>query len=126
MNKKLLFFLALLVAVFYISSCEYNNEEELYTDMQNNVCDTIDMSFSADIYVILDKNCIGCHNAISPNGSVRLDNYDEVKKVADNGRLYGVINHDAGFKPMPLNQPKLSDCEILKVKAWIDAGALNN
>lgn len=110
--------------IFY--SCESNNEEELYSDLQKNVCDTTNLSFMDDISPFLDNRCIGCHNFQNANGEIRLDNYDEVKKNVDNGRLLGAIEHQPGFEPMPLNQPMLPECDINRIKAWINAGAMNN
>jgi hypothetical protein len=46
--------------------------------------------------------------------------------VADNGKLVGAITHAAGFLPMPQSAPKLSDCNINKIKDWVNRGALNN
>jgi hypothetical protein len=55
-----------------------------------------------------------------------LDTYARVKTVADNGKLMGVITHANGFPQMPKGGNKLSDCNIAKIKKWVDAGAPNN
>jgi hypothetical protein len=46
--------------------------------------------------------------------------------VAQNGKLYGAVNHSPGYSPMPKGGTKLSACNISKIKAWIDGGSLNN
>jgi len=38
----------------------------------------------------------------------------------------GCIRHDSGFTFMPFQSGKLSPCDIALIKAWVDAGALNN
>jgi hypothetical protein len=55
-----------------------------------------------------------------------LDTYDGVKAAADNGSLFGSINHDDGYTAMPLGGGKLSNCSIAQVKSWIDNGSLDN
>jgi hypothetical protein len=46
--------------------------------------------------------------------------------VVDNGRFWGAINHEDGYSPMPQNLPKLNDCDLKKIRTWIDEGALND
>jgi hypothetical protein len=48
-----------------------------------------------------------------------------VKAQATNGNLMGVINHAAGYSPMPKNSPKMDDCTISKIQAWINNGSPN-
>ena len=48
------------------------------------------------------------------------------KIVAQNGKLYGSVNHSPGFAPMPQSGGKLGNCQILTIKKWIDGGILNN
>jgi hypothetical protein len=55
-----------------------------------------------------------------------LDTYAGVKAKVDDKRLWGAINHFDTFSPMPQGYGKMSDCDIKKVGAWINAGAPNN
>jgi hypothetical protein len=55
-----------------------------------------------------------------------LEGYSNVKAKVTDGRLFGAINHSPGYAPMPDGQPKMDQCDINKVKTWIDAGAPNN
>lgn len=76
-------------------------------------------------------NCTlsGCHGGTFEfvADSVKLDEYQYVRDVALNGRLYGAMAHDsANYAPMPLGKPKVTDCELAKVKAWINQGAKDN
>ena len=122
--KKWLSSLGLLLAVLFVAfSCSKENEQELGVGA---VCDTNNMSYSADIIPILESICFSCHgNGLSENG-INFDTYSGIKAVADNGKLVGAISHAAGFVAMPQSAPKLSDCNINKIKSWVNAGAANN
>ena len=122
--KKLFFFLSLfLVLVLIFFSCSKKSEEELGA---GTICDTNNMTFAINIKPILQNFCFSCHgNGLSQNG-INFDTYPRVKAVADNGKLVGAISHASGFAAMPQSAPKLSDCNINKIKAWVNSGALNN
>lgn len=111
------------VLIFYLSSCYYDVEELLYPDVE---CDTAMISYTDDVVPILSQNCYSCHNAQARFGNVIIDSHDEVVKYTINDQLVGVINHLPGFSPMPQGNPKMLDCQIEKIEAWIDQGALNN
>ena len=90
-------------------------------------CDTTNVTFSGVIWPeIIQKSCTGCHSGASPNGGVSLENYEDVVAVAQSGQLLGVIEHQAGYPPMPQNGPQLSDCKITQIRKWIDDGTPNN
>lgn len=89
-------------------------------------CDTTNISYSTYVQPVLQDHCIGCHSGGSPSGNVNLDSYEGIKTVAEDGRLYGVISWMEGFPNMPRGGAKLPDCAIDKIKAWIEAGAVEN
>ncbi len=84
------------------------------------------MKFNTDIVPILQANCNSCHRVGNAPGDIITENYIGVKKIAENGKLVGSIEHASGFIPMPLGRSKLSTCDINKIKAWIEQGTLNN
>lgn len=108
-----------------MSSCYYDNKEDLYP-FDKDACNLDNVTYSSIIKPILESSCVSCHQQSNPSGGVRLDVYSEVKKEADNGKLWGSINHDEGFSPMPLGGGKLSDCSLLQIKQWIDNGSPDN
>lgn len=117
------FIFYILGIVCFASSCNYQNEEELFP---SNTCETEDMSLASDISPILTNyGCLSCHSTVSNQGSVALENYDDLKKWADNGILLKSMQHD-GALAMPQNQPKMNACDIEKVAAWITDGSQNN
>jgi mono/diheme cytochrome c family protein len=116
--------LLLLLSFFAIQSCVWNNEEELYPETEP--CDTLNVSYSTDIAPVFQANCNACHSGNFASGGVSTDTYDDVKALVDANRLWGPINHEAGFSPMPKGMVKLGDCELKKIKSWMDNGSPNN
>jgi hypothetical protein len=122
MNKKLIGVTGLIL--FLISACYYDSKEFLYPEL-NSSCDTTNITFSSSIKPIIDNNCKTCHSGSVPSGSLHLENYSQVKAVADNGKLVGVINGSGGLPLMPPGAP-LSSCQIASIEKWVTAGAPNN
>ena len=87
-------------------------------------CDTLKMSFVTNVSPILQISCTGCHNATAPSGNINLTTYAGTKVIAN--RLSGSLNHLTGYFPMPSSTVKLSACDINKISAWVNQGALNN
>jgi len=127
MKRIILTLPAALILLFSINSCYYDTESLLYPT-NNNTCDTTNVTYSITIKSILQNNgCLTCHSGTAAaGGNVVLDNYSTVNQYAANGKLYGSINHNPGFIAMPQGGNKINDCDIKKVKVWIDAGIQNN
>lgn len=106
-----------------LSSCYYDNEEELYEYYnQANPCDTSAVSFANDIMPMIQGNCVtGCHVA-GGTGSGIFENYNEVKAKVDNNSMMQrvVVSQD-----MPPGST-LTECQISQMQAWILNGAPNN
>jgi len=118
--------LTLLCGVIMVS-CSKSNEVEL--SQGNNggsVCDTVNMTFTANVVPILRANCYSCHGNGNVNAGVTLDSYAGVSTQVQNGNLLAAITHTGNVTPMPYQLPKLSECDINKIKDWINRGALNN
>jgi hypothetical protein len=84
------------------------------------------VSFEFDVFPVIDKYCKGCHSGKNPWAGLFLRDYEEVKVIADSGKLVGVISHDTGFPQMPMNQSRLLQCDIDKIRMWVDEGAPDN
>ncbi len=105
-------------------SCAKDNAEDTFGD-----CNPLDVRLSTEVNPIISaNNCLACHNtAGAPNaGGIDLSNYDHLKASAENGRLLGALNHESGFVPMPPSGTKISECDILTIKTWIDEGSKDN
>ncbi|RYY20770.1 MAG: hypothetical protein EOO04_19405 [Chitinophagaceae bacterium] len=116
--------------VITLSACSSDSEDLLEPttpNPANPTCDTTAVTFSATITPLLTSyGCTGCHSGTAPSGNFVLTSYNAVKAKINDGRLFGAINHQAGFRPMPQGGNKMAACDINKIKAWIDRGALNN
>ena len=97
--------------------------ENLKCDEDAVGCDTENVSFSTFVKPLLETHCVRCHSGSAPPGGILLTNHSEVSMQP---KLYGVIAHESGFKMMPFGENRLPQCDIDKVKSWIDAGALDN
>ncbi|MFM1876521.1 MAG: hypothetical protein RL266_2258 [Bacteroidota bacterium] len=124
MNKtQSLLGLSLLLGVLMLSSCYYDNEEELYEYYnQQNQCDTSAVSFANDIMPMIQGNCVtGCHVA-GGTGLGIFENYAEVKAKVDNGSMNNRVVVQRNMPP----SGALTECQILQMRAWILNGAPNN
>ncbi|NJN78931.1 MAG: DUF3365 domain-containing protein [Saprospiraceae bacterium] len=113
-----------LFATFILSSCYYDNKQDLY-QFYNSQCDTTAISYSLDVEPIINAQCLSCHNANSASGNVNLDSYDNVKASGQLGSLHGTITATNGYNIMPESGSMVS-CNIDKITAWINAGMPNN
>lgn len=129
MKKRV--FSAIIVA-FLLVACSKTNED---TESRNSAgpgsvvianCDTANMKYATNVQPIIKANCYSCHGNGNVLGGISLDTYAKLKKQVDNGLLIGVITHANGFDPMPQGMPKLSDCDINKIKSWVARGVQNN
>lgn len=89
-------------------------------------CDTTQFKYSANIAPIMSTYCTGCHAGATPSGGIDLSNYTNVKAQVNNGRLVGAVTQAAGYSPMPKDAAKLSECQLIQIRKWVAAGALNN
>ncbi|MBX3239771.1 MAG: hypothetical protein KIT80_20980 [Chitinophagaceae bacterium] len=109
-----------LAGVFF--SCSKASEDEFETAP----CNTDNIKYVADILPIVTTNCYACHSDGTETNGISLEGYQKLKIQVDNGKFLGVVSHAAGYTPMPYSAPKLSNCDINKIKAWIEAGAPDN
>lgn len=116
------FCITTLIAVL---SCSKTSEDKL---MNTIACDTTSVKYSVDIKSILQNSCYSCHgNTSSGSGAgIVLEGYSNLTKWVANGILIGNVTHANGFVAMPYGLPKLPDCEVNKIIAWVHQGALNN
>jgi len=93
-----------------------------------NTCDTTSVRYATDIKNIPQNSCYGCHGNTSngSSGGIVLEGYSNLTKWVINGSLVGNVTHATGYVAMPYGLPKLPDCEVNKIVAWVHQGALNN
>lgn len=114
--------LALITISASLSACAY-----LKKDVVKAPCVIgTTVSYNTDVAPIIQANCFQCHSSASNISGILLETHAELKAYAQNGFLYGTINHASGFSEMPQGAAKLDDCTIATIKQWIDDGAPNN
>lgn len=106
-----------------MQGCKYENEEELFGI---EICDFETIGYQENVVPIINQYCATCHNSDDPAGGIILDTYMSLKDQVDSGKLWCSINHGDDCANMPDDQPKLSECELLIIKTWIDEGAQQN
>ncbi len=115
------------IVMFTVSliACKYDKAELLYPT--SGSCDTTGtISYNAKVVPLLTTKCYSCHIGASAGGGIVMGTHATDKVTAVNGKLYGSINHSAGYSAMPKGTPKMSACEIATIKKWIDSGSPNN
>jgi hypothetical protein len=134
-NLRLSFSCCLVVFALLIHSCEYNNFEEM-NPVPVDSCSVPDtVSYSLHIAPLFNSSCgtadNNCHMDNNATG-YGLGNYADVITTFDDEGLVNVIkrlNHDPSLDPakwMPKDAPKLIQCEIDKIRRWIDQGRQDN
>ena len=118
-------FVSVVISMVLIQGCYYRKADLVYP--QVSTCDTSNVKYSVEIKTILDANCNNsCHKTGVGMGGVILDTYTGVKSMVTFGLIPAVVLHSPGVSPMPKGRPKLGDCEITKISAWVNKGAPNN
>jgi Protein of unknown function (DUF1549)/Protein of unknown function (DUF1553)/Planctomycete cytochrome C len=92
------------------------------------------VDFSHDITPILRRRCIECHSEEKKKGGLSLNTREAMLRGGENGAvvrpgdsahsplLARVLSRDAD-EQMPPKGDRLTDDEVAKLRAWIDAGA---
>lgn len=120
-NKNTAITIALFVFVFTgMQSCYYDVEEELYPEGLSN-CDTTAVTYTSTINAITATSCAvtGCHTGVAPSAGLFLNTYEQVKSIADDGRLLQKVIIERSMPPVG----PLPDCERAAIEDWINAGA---
>ena len=120
--------LALAVILLGLAGCSKQSEDVLSAKAGAGQCDTTDVKYATDIVPILQNNCYECHgkNSNSGSGGILLEGYSNLTSWANNGYLVGCVSHASGYVAMPYLLPKLPDCDVNKIVAWVHQGSLNN
>ena len=113
------------LSILLLNSCNYDNEESLYGISD---CDTNFVSFEMDIDPIISSHCRNCHGGPSPSSGLALETYDQIKQSATypyNGIIDRISRPEGDPLMMPVSY-RIPQCQIDKIVAWVEQGALNN
>ena len=91
------------------------------------------VSFSNDVFPILQSRCINCHGGNRTEEGLSLKTYAEIMKGSQNGLVItaGDANNSLlaeliSDQKMPKRGPKLTPPQIQLIIDWINQGALDN
>jgi hypothetical protein len=115
-----------------LGSC-YNDKYDKLYPVASTTCDTTSISYTNDVAPIITAYCAisgGCHNASGDVATGGLDYtvFPILQSQATTDLIVADINGTPGrgHSAMPLNLPKLSQCNINKITRWINEGAPDN
>lgn len=128
MRSKLMTFLICFSFIAAITGCSYHKADIEYPQAQ---CDTAIVRFGVEIKAILDANCKECHYEGNDISKINLYNWPTIHSLATDGNfvrgtLLTAVLQTGEVTPMPKGRPKISDCEINKIRAWVNKGAPEN
>ncbi len=110
-----------------IQSCYYDKEQLLYANSSAGCTDsTGTVSYTQKVVPIFSNLCYSCHAGNTPSGNIQMGTYAFDKAIAQNGKLWGSIDHASGYVPMPEGASKMTDCQLAVIRKWINSGMLNN
>jgi mono/diheme cytochrome c family protein len=118
--KKIFSISVILTIIVIINSCTNYNKQAW---LDASTCNTTAVTYTNTVKKIMDNNnCSSCHAA--GGTPPELSSYATVKAETADTCFIGSMKHSAGSKPMPYPQgsPKISDCSVLQIEAWIAAG----
>ena len=94
-----------------------------------NPCnDPTPSTYAAVVAPIVAKNCLECHGSSvyqTLGGGSDYGTYQSFTRLSP-AYLMSSVRHEPGADPMPKGRAKLSDCDITRLQAWVDAGRPNN
>ncbi len=127
--KKTTNWTVILLAVFV--ACTKDKGELVKPRPLGPGCDTsMVISYATDIVPIMNNSCgaqdNSCHTSATASGQTILDIQVGVNAVATNGKLLSSITWDGNASFMPKSGVKLPECDINKIRKWINEGAPDN
>lgn len=119
MTKNKYIIVVVAVSLISLALIQYGcKHDPVFPNEEPLVCDTNNISFSGTVEPILQNNCYGCHNSLTPNGGIDLTDFSVLAALVTNGKLSAVINRESGYEPMPPGFA-LDSCSVQQIDQWI-------
>jgi hypothetical protein len=117
---------ALLILIFSLSSCYYNEV------IEENLPPIEDVSYAFDIQPIWNQSCIACHPTLEPPDLTEGNSYNALMSMpgsivpgdAEGSELLEMLK-GGGDNPMPPGG-SIGQANINLIESWINQGALDN
>ena len=139
MNRLVIFICVVASVLLFVSSCRHQpltDDTSGNTPTQSITCNPDTIYFQQKVLPIFISNCTqgGCHDAISREGDVILDNYDNIIRTgkirafdANNSKAYKkIMENNPNDRMPPAPMPALTQEQKNIVYQWIMQGAKNN
>ena len=124
MNFKNLLFISIICLP--LLNCTFNGGDD-FIEVEIPDPDT-PVTYNNDIKIIIDNNCIVCHNNPPVNGApISLTTFSDVRNAVQNNNLINRISRQEGESgAMPAGGPRLPQNLIDQVITWQTDGLLEN
>ncbi|MBX9766147.1 MAG: c-type cytochrome [Bdellovibrionales bacterium] len=88
----------------------------------------LEPKFASINRMILQTDCLGCHNSANPSGGVSFSTYASTMNTVQAGNVNASALYQSVIPTgtMPKGGAKLSASEVSAIQTWIQNGALNN
>ena len=90
--------------------------------------DPTPVTYRAVVAPIIATHCLECHGGTvytTLGGNIDFSTYRGLHNQSG-PYLLSSVRHEPGAPPMPRGRDKLSDCDIARLQAWVDAGEPDN
>ncbi len=127
MTNRVCQIVAILITSLF-TGCFYDKADQVYP---GGNCDTTLVRYSVEINTILNASCKSCHDGSNSISGIDLYDHKTIQGLALDGKytygtLLSAVMHQGGASPMPQGDPKLPECDINKMAAWVHRGAPDN
>ena len=114
------------IVVILFLSCKH--QPDVLPSIQPHSCDTTNVSYAADIKPVLMQYCFSCHAGSAAINGFDFAVFDYVQSLALDPYHYipNVIDTTSHLRMPPAGYPIPGSCDINKMRAWVNRGALNN
>lgn len=130
-------FILISIAVIFVCALTIfqSNSTNIVTAAQpsETTVNVENVSFSRDIYPLVERRCIKCHGGEFPSEGLSMESYESLVSGSQNGQV--IVAGDANNSliiemlesgEMPKRSSNLTTEQIQLIRQWIDEGALNN
>lgn len=133
MKRQFILIIVALVFVCAIVIFQSNSTNIVTAAQPSEIVSVENVSYSRDIYPLVERRCIKCHGGDFPSEGLSMDSYESLMSGSQNGLV--IVAGDANNSliiemiesgEMPKRGQDLTVEQINLIRQWIDEGALNN
>ncbi|EAS19604.1 hypothetical protein BBFL7_00150 [Flavobacteria bacterium BBFL7] len=111
-----------IIPAFMLISCTNDSTD----DLTDNEPITELVTYNDNIAIIIQNQCIQCHNSTSQSGGLVLESYDDVRMSTETGSLIDRITRNVGDPLIMPQNGQLPPTSINLIIQWQTDGYLEN